>query len=95
LENFYTETGYITRKANYTNQWIFTSKNQWIELTKMKFTADATARKESRMDYAGGAENQSFYLQNCGFFNETTPIDSYFERLKNGISPHVDFDKLP
>jgi len=61
----------------------------------MKFTADATARKESRMDYAGGAENQSFYLQNCGFFNETTPIDSYFERLKNGISPHVDFDKLP
>jgi hypothetical protein len=62
LENFYTETGNVTRKANYTNQWIFTSKNQWIELTKMKFTADATARKESRMDYVGGAENQSFFL---------------------------------
>jgi hypothetical protein len=95
LENFYTETGYITRKAMYTNQWIFTSKNHWIELTIMKFTADATARKESRMDYAGGAENQSFYLQNCGFFSQTTPIDSYFERKPSGISPVINFEDLP
>jgi hypothetical protein len=95
LENFYTETGNVTRKGFYSNQWIFTSKNQWIELTKMKFTADATARKESRMDYSGGAENQSFFLQNCGFFNETTTIDSYFERQKSGISPVINFEDLP
>jgi hypothetical protein len=57
----------------------------------MKFTADATARKESRMDYSGGAENQTFFLQNCGFFNETTTIDSFFERKPTGIPPVNQF----
>jgi len=95
LENFYTETGNVTRKGNYTNQWIYNSEKQWIEITKMKFTADATARKESRMDYSGGAENQAFYLKNCGFFNETTTIDSYFERLPNGNPPSINFEELP
>ena len=61
----------------------------------MKFTADATARKESRMDYAGGAENQSFYLQNCGFFSQTIPIDSHFERKPTGIPPLINFEDLP
>jgi hypothetical protein len=95
LENFYTETGNVERRGLYSNQWIYNTENQWVELSKIKFTADATARKESRMDYSGGIENQSFFLKNCGFFSETTPIDSYFERRRIGISPHVDFEKLP
>ncbi len=95
LENFYTETGNVTRKGIYSNQWIYNSEKKWIEITKMKFTADATARKESRMDCAGGAENQHFYLQNCGFFNETTTIDSYFERQATGILPNINFEDLP
>ena len=95
LENFYTETGNVTRKGLYTNQWVYNTKNQWIEITKMKFTADATARKESRMDYSGGAENQAFFMKNCGFFNETTAIDSYFERKESGVHPTINFDDLP
>ncbi len=95
LENFYTETGNIERSGLYSNQWIYNTENKWVELTKIKFTADATARKESRMDYAGGLENNSFFLKNCGFFSETTPIDSYFERQEVGIPPVVDFEKLP
>jgi len=95
LENFMTETGYITRKGDYSNQWVYTTKNQWVELTKIKFTADATARKESRMDYSGGVENGVFFLRNCGFFSDTTPIDSYFERQPEGIPPQINFDELP
>ncbi len=95
LENFYTETGNVTRKGIYSNQWIYNTEKKWIEITKMKFTADATARKESRMDYSGGAENQSFFLQNCGFFSETTTIDSYFERKPTGIPPLINFEDLP
>ncbi|GAB1453993.1 DUF3472 domain-containing protein [Draconibacterium sp.] len=95
LENFYTGTGNVERRGLYSNQWIYNTENQWVELSKIKFTADATARKESRMDYSGGIENQSFYLKNCGFFSETTPIDSYFERQEIGIPPVVDFEKLP
>lgn len=95
LENFYTEAGNITRKGNFANQWVYTTKNEWTEITKIKFTADATARKGSRMDYAGGVEGNKFYLKNCGFFSETTPIDSYFERTGGGGAPGIIFEDLP
>ncbi len=95
LENFYTETGNITRLVNFANQWVFTTNKQWVELTKIKFTADATARKESRMDYAGGVDGNRFFLKNCGFFSETTTIDSYFEREGGGEAPVINFDDLP
>jgi hypothetical protein len=95
LENFYTTTGHITRRGNYSNQWIYTTNDEWIEINEIKFTADATARKESRMDYAGGVDGDQFYLKNCGFFNETTPIDSYFERDAGEESPFINFDDLP
>jgi hypothetical protein len=94
LENFYTETGNIERSGLYSNQWIYSTDNKWIELTGIKFTADATARKESRMDYSGGIKNGSFFLKNCGFFSEATPIDSYFERQSTGIPPDINFDNL-
>ncbi len=95
LENFYTETGNLTRKGLFSNQWIFTKKNQWIELTKVKFTADATAGKEARMDYLGGLNGNSFFLKNCGFFNETTKINSVFERTEQRQLPDINFEDLP
>lgn len=94
LENFVPATGNITRKANYNNQWIYTTNNEWIELTKAKFTADATARKESRMDYAGGVNGNQFFMKNCGFFNNTTPINTEFTRTSNGVAPNIDFSQL-
>lgn len=94
LENFRTEVGHISRMAEYSNQWIFDTKGQWHELTKAKFTADATARKGSRVDYAGGAIENKFYMKNCGFFNEKTTMDTYHERIANGIPPKIDFSSL-
>jgi hypothetical protein len=95
LENFYTQTGNITRLGNFANQWVYTANNEWVEITKIKFTADATARKESRMDYSGGVDGNQFFLKNCGFFSETTAIDSYFEREHSGIAPVIKFEDLP
>ena len=94
LENFVTSTGNTSRKANYNNQWVYTTDKEWVELTKAKFTADATARKESRMDYAGGVVDNTFFMENCGFFDETTPIDTQFTRKSNGSAPSIDFSKL-
>lgn len=94
LENFIPDTGYISRKGNYQNQWIYTKDGLWEELTTARFTADATARKESRLDYAGGVEDNEFFMKNCGFFSATTPIDSEFTRKANGIPPTIDFLKL-
>ena len=96
LENFSPAMGDQERKGNYKNQWIVDSTGKWYELTGATFTVDATARINYRKDYAGGAENSSFYLRNCGFFNDFTPKDSKFER-KPSARPHpvIDFSKLP
>lgn len=94
LENFVPSTGNISRQANYNNQWVYTTNKEWVELTKAKFTADATARKESRMDYAGGSVGNQFFMKNCGFFSDTTPIDSEFTRTANGVAPTIDFSQL-
>jgi hypothetical protein len=94
LENFIPETGNITRKGYYSNQWICDKDGSWFELSAAKFTADATARKESRLDYAGGVENGSFFLKNCGFYNERTKLNAMFSRSATGIKPSIDLDLL-
>jgi len=90
LENFIPETGFITRKGFYSNQWICDKNGTWYELSSAKFTADATARKESRLDYAGGVENASFFLKNCGFIDEKTQINTQLVRSETGIRPSID-----
>ncbi|MBY5959503.1 DUF3472 domain-containing protein [Membranicola marinus] len=95
LENFYTQTGYKSRMGYYTNQWIRDKRGQWHEMTKARFTADATARKGSRLDYAGGVDEGKFFMKNCGFFDETTTIDSWFERPATGKVPTIDLVNLP
>jgi len=95
LENFITEMGTISRKAYYTNQWVVDKDENWYELTGVKFTADATARKDARRDYAGGVENGKFYLKNCGFFNERVPYDTEYTREKIQTQPIINFSTLP
>jgi len=95
LENFVPNQGQFTRRGLYGNQWVRTKEGEWIEITKAKFTADDTARASARTDYQGGVFDNRFYLQNCGFFNETTPINTVFERKAVGTAPVIDFFKLP
>ncbi|MFO7874911.1 MAG: DUF3472 domain-containing protein [Bacteroidales bacterium] len=97
LENFVTSTGPLTRKAFYNNQWIKDTGGNWYELTTAHFTADATARDKARLDYAGGLESdqEGFFMKNCGFFNETTGLDIYFQRQPLGEQPDVDLSDLP
>jgi hypothetical protein len=94
LENFIPDTGPITRKGFYSNQWILDTSGRWFELVNVKFTADATARKYSRLDYSGGVENGAFFLRNCGFFSDMTDMDQIFSRPGNGNPPQIDFSEL-
>ncbi len=95
LENFDPEQGDKIRKVFFNNQWVYTNNKEWIEITKATFTADNTARVGFRKDYAGGLMNNSFYLQNCGFFKNNTAINSQFKRPALNYKPNIDFDKLP
>lgn len=94
LENFIPETGVITRQALYSNQWIRDAGGQWHELTRARFTADATARKGNRLDYTGGVQGGAFFLKNCGFFNERTEMDTEMERSAGGERPEVGVEGL-
>lgn len=96
LENFSPATGDQSRKGTYTNQWAVDNKGIWYEVTAATFSADATARINYRKDYAGGSEGASFFLKNCGFFNDSTPIQTLLERKSSGRKhPEIDFTKLP
>lgn len=90
LENFIPEQGYITRKVLFSNQWARTRKGEWIELTEGYFTCDATGNAKVRMDYKGGVEKNCFFLQNCGFFNDTMPYGTVLNRKAKKQKPGND-----
>ncbi len=97
LENFSPEQGYIERTVLFNNQWIIDANGKWMELNKARFTGDNTAVKGYRMDYGGGYDKKtnSFYLRNCGFFNDYTQLNTNFERPLSGKQPDVKLDALP
>jgi hypothetical protein len=94
LENFADSKGYIERKAFYQNQWARSAQGEWVELDGARFTGDDIARRGYRVDYAGGLEENRFFLRNGGFFNETVEIGSNFKRVKSNNPPEIDFQSL-
>ena len=97
LENFSPDTGAITREANYGNQWACDKTGRWFTAAMAVFTADATAHKGARLDYAGGTTSSGrFFLRNCGFFNERCEPGTVISRAPSAQqAPVIDFDKLP
>jgi hypothetical protein len=95
LENFEPVEGIRTREVLFNNQWVRSTNGEWTELSDARFTGDNTAIKGYRMDYAGGLEGGAFYLKNCGFFDQYTPRNLFFERPKTNKKPNIDLSKLP
>lgn len=95
LENFMPGTGDQTRMALYGNPWVRDTNGVWTALNAAKFTADQTARKRFRLDYAGGTQGNAFFLKNCGFFFPAVAINSQFTIDKPTKAPIIDFTKLP
>lgn len=96
LENFNPEQGYLTRKVYFGNQWYRTLGGEWIAGSNSSFSHDATAKQGVRIDYKGGydqAENK-FFLQNCGFFSDSTPFGTKFGLEPKGDAPVIDFELL-
>lgn len=94
LENFNPSTGYLSRRVNYGNQWVYTTDNTWAEMTSGTFTVDATASSGHRSDFEGGSNGNSFFLKNCGFFNADVQPNTSFTRTASGATPNIDFSSL-
>jgi hypothetical protein len=96
LESFSPNLGYIGRGALYGNTWVVDTEGNWHECTKASFSVDATGGKKHRLDFNGGAKGDSFFMRNCGFFNETGKPGKWFERdSTEDQQPRVVFEKLP
>lgn len=95
LENFLPEHGNSERTVVFNNQWIANNKGQFFELKKARFTCDNTAKKGYRLDFAGGVMNGSFFLKNCGFFDQYTPPNTIFERPAYHLKHIISFNDLP
>ena len=95
LENFNPDQGYLSRKVLFGNQWACSKEGVWTRLTDAKFTHDATAAAKVRLDFQGGeTDDNRFYLQMGGFFNESVPMGTKFSCKPTGDAPEVDLEAL-
>lgn len=96
LENFIDYNGYLSRMAWYGNQWACDTDGNWYNLIEARFTGDDIARRGYRLDYAGGAIDDRFYLKNGGFFNSDVKLNSISKRESEFLKPpEIDFNNLP
>ena len=96
LENFLDDYGHHRRMAWYGNQWACDTEGRWHQLTEARFTGDDIARRGYRLDYAGGAAGERFYLKNGGFFHPNTEIGTMHQREPGSLTPPaVNFTALP
>ncbi|NGP89166.1 DUF3472 domain-containing protein [Aliifodinibius halophilus] len=95
LENFIAGNGYKKRKGHYGNQWVRDKSGAWHEITQITFTGDKMANSGFRVDFAGGVEDNTFFLRNGGFENGGVPLQKEFSREAIGTAPEISFDSLP
>ena len=95
LENFDDRNGHLGRRALHGNPWVRDRAGVWHEITRARFTGDATARGGHRLDHAGGVAGKAFFLCNGGFFHERVPLDQTFTRPATPErKPEIDFEAL-
>lgn len=95
LESFNPDLGYLGRRASFGNQWAVSSTGAWSEITQAWYDVDPTGLNKQRADFAGGADNNQFYLRNDGFFKPSVASGQTFVRRPNGAHPDVDLGNLP
>ncbi len=72
------------RKAAFGNGWVKTTKGEWVEITKARFTADANP--VTNID--AGTEGNHFFLATGGDTeNKTTKLKESMERKSTGKAP--------
>jgi hypothetical protein len=96
LENFDPGMGHVERKAHYHDQWARDTGGDWHAIQQATFTGDRTASSGLREDFAGGVEENAFYLRHCGFFDDAVSLDQTFEYPSSDRQPpSVNVDDLP
>ncbi len=88
-ENFWGDNGHFVRKARYGNQWIQSSKGDWLELTTARFSHDGTGNAD-RLDRFMGVEEGEFFLGHGGFVEGYCKFGDSFDRPATNMPPSVE-----
>lgn len=101
LQNRAAVRGFQSRRVFFGNQWALSAGGDWSEVTTARYTGDATAINEQRMDYAGGLGRNGrafhFYLRSGGFFAEYVKLEAnrtFHRPSTRAQRPTVDVDTL-
>lgn len=92
-EDFEGANGQQKRLAQFGNQWIKTTDDRWIELTKARFTHTARALYKDRLDRGAGVVGDRFYLTNGGFNPESMEYNDEINRPATNQPPDVALPK--
>ncbi len=96
LENFNPQTGHLMRQAEHRNVWVRDTQANWHECLNARFSVDATGGGGHRLDFAGGAGEDFFFMRNCGFFEETVVPGARFTRQPSqSEAPDIKWGELP
>ena len=80
----------ITRKASFGNGWVQTTKGEWVELTKARFTADANPV----LNIDAGAVDGNFFLATGGEIeNKTTKLRDSMTRKPGKLPADLPLKK--
>lgn len=88
-EDFSGANGQQLRLAEFGNQWIKTTDDKWMELTKARFTHTARGQYKDRLDRGAGVAGDKFYLTNGGFKPESIEFGDEIQRQASGQAPDV------
>ncbi|MDG2223570.1 MAG: DUF3472 domain-containing protein [Rubripirellula sp.] len=96
LESFSPSLGYLERGAQYGNVWVVDTDGDWHECVRARFSVDATGGGRHRLDFAGGANSDAFFLRNCGFIEQVgKPGETFTRTSSNAQKPDITFEDLP
>lgn len=96
LESFSPSFGYIERGAEYGNVWVVDEEGNWHECVRARFSVDATGGGRHRLDFAGGADSNTFFLRNCGFIQQVgSPGETFTRTSSSAQKPDIAFEDLP
>lgn len=94
IENFWGDTGYLLRQAEFGPVWIRTPEGAWRNLATARFTHDSTGGGD-RWDYDLAAKGTGWLLQNGGFVGSSPKHGSMMETRPATAPPVIDFSRLP
>src|SRR5690606_12186987 len=93
VENFYPDYGYLNRRAQFLNQWVY--DGSWKPVASAIFTVDETYNAKQRIDANGGHTSNGYFLEMGGFFNAELAPNTKIKNSNSNKKPNIDFNKLP